>query len=128
MKSFEYIDLAKEKEKLTSYKLAQKTGISESSLSQYKNKKRMMDDFACFKIAEILCIDPRKIVARANEEREKDEEKKEFWKDRIKEYGYITLKMQMVILSLMGTASLFYLIVISLFFGSDIPNNIYYVK
>ena len=128
MKSFEYIDLAKEKENITSYKLAYKTGISESSLSQYKNKKRVMDDYACFKIAEILCIDPKKIIARANLEREKDEEKKDFWSDRIKEYGFISQKMNMVILTGLSIATLAYLIVINSNFVLELLNNVYYVK
>lgn len=40
-----------------------------------------MDDFACIMVGRVLGIDPMKIIAACQEEREKNQERKEFWKD-----------------------------------------------
>ena len=129
MKSHEYIDLAIKKENISKYKLSLKTGISHGAISRYKSEDRIMDDYACFKIAEILCIDPRKIIARANMEREKDEEKREYWLDKVKELGFISQKMNLVILSIMGLIGLGYLIVLPQIHDIiEFVNTVYYVK
>ena len=91
MKSFDYISELKNKTGYSSYKLSEVSGISQSALSQYLNEGRIMDDFACFKIADMLGIDPKIIIAKANVEREKDVEKNEFWQGKVKEYGFISV-------------------------------------
>ena len=60
-------------------KAAQRLGIANNSISQYLSGKRAMDNYACFMVARILGIDPLTCVSSANYEREKNEEKKQFW-------------------------------------------------
>lgn len=55
--------------------------ISGNTLSQYKRGERIMDDFACIMVGRQLGIDPMKIIAACQEEREKNQERKEFWRD-----------------------------------------------
>ncbi|WP_374497406.1 hypothetical protein [Vogesella indigofera] len=55
--------------------------IAGSTLSQYKSGKQQMDDFACIMVARVLGLDPMEIIAACQEEREKSEERREFWKD-----------------------------------------------
>ncbi len=55
--------------------------ISGNTLSQYKRGERIMDDFACIMVGRMLGIDPMKIIAACQEEREKNQERKEFWRD-----------------------------------------------
>lgn len=60
-------------------KKANRLGIAKQTLSQYKAGQHIMDDYACFMVARILGIDPLTCVSSANYEREKNEEKKQFW-------------------------------------------------
>lgn len=55
--------------------------ISGNTLSQYRRGERIMDDFACIMVGRVLGIDPMKIIAACQEEREKNQERKEFWRD-----------------------------------------------
>lgn len=55
--------------------------IAGSTLSQYKSGKRQMDEFTCIMIGRILGIDPMEIIAACQEEREKNEERRDFWRD-----------------------------------------------
>ncbi len=61
--------------------------IAGSTLSQYKSGKQQMDDFACIMVARVLGLDPMEIIAACQEEREKSEERREFWKDFRKTLG-----------------------------------------
>ena len=40
-----------------------------------------MDDFACIMVGRVLGIDPMEIIAACQEEREKNEERRGFWRD-----------------------------------------------
>lgn len=101
MKSYQYIDLAMKKLNMNSLNLGLYIGISRGALSAYKSGKRQMDDYACYKIAEILDIDPKEIITRSNAEREKDQEKKEFWIERSKEYGAVKKEVLGVLVFIM---------------------------
>ncbi|MES9961695.1 MAG: hypothetical protein ABW089_14790 [Sedimenticola sp.] len=80
MKTTDYISAAKKKLEITSdNQMAIWLGVSRNSMSQYKTGKRVMDDYVAVKIAEALGVDPLKVIAQANEERETDKDKKEFW-------------------------------------------------
>lgn len=60
---------------------ARQLKIDRSTLSLYRSDNRKMDDFACIMVARVLGIDPMKIIAACQEEREKSEERREFWRD-----------------------------------------------
>lgn len=55
--------------------------IAQPTLSLYRSGERKMDDFSCIMIARVLGIDPMRIIAACQEEREKSEERREFWRD-----------------------------------------------
>lgn len=65
----------------TNREAAKVLGVAHNSISQYQSGKRTMDDYACFMVARILGIDPLTCVSSANYEKERNEEKKQFWLD-----------------------------------------------
>lgn len=81
MVTVELLDKCKEKLNITSsYALSKKMGISETNLSRYYSGKSAPDDFACFKIAETLELDPAFVIAKIRAENEKDEKKAEYFR------------------------------------------------
>ncbi|PTU65947.1 hypothetical protein DB032_13930 [Chromobacterium sp. Panama] len=97
-KSVEYLLEAKEKLGCSSdYKLAKELKTSTVNISNYMNSKSQMDDYHCIRVAQVLGIDPMEIIAAAQEERERSEEKKEFWRDfrtaREREKGLVLVPM-----------------------------------
>lgn len=66
---------------------ARQLKIDRSTLSLYRSDNRKMDDFACIMVARVLGLDPMEIIAACQEEREKSEERREFWKDFRKTLG-----------------------------------------
>lgn len=91
MKStIDYMDEAKRKLGIESdYAAAKWMRVNRATISNYRNGKRIIDDYAAAKIAEVLEIPPMEIIAVANVEREKDEEKKEYWKNFYERLGGI---------------------------------------
>ncbi|MCD0494498.1 helix-turn-helix domain-containing protein [Chromobacterium violaceum] len=67
------------------------------AIHNYKNGVSKMDDYHCIRVAQVLGIDPMEIIAAAQEEREKNEEKREFWRDfreaRTRERGHASVQM-----------------------------------
>jgi len=77
----QYLDEAKEKLGLNSnYKMARWLGVTDTAMSQYKTGIRTIDDYTAVKIAEALGVAPLEIIAVANMEREKTDEKRDFWR------------------------------------------------
>lgn len=109
-KSIEYLIEAKGKLNCeTDYQLAKALKSSTANISNYMSGKTKMDDYHCIVVAQVLNIDPMEIIAAAQEEREKSEEKKEFWRDfrtaREREKGLVLVPMLIMIL-MIGTALL----------------------
>lgn len=109
-KSVEYLIEAKGVLKCESdYQLAKTLKTSHVNISNYMNGKSQMDDYHCIRVAQVLGIDPMEIIAAAQEEREKSEEKKEFWRDfrtaREREKGLVLVPMLIMIL-MIGSALL----------------------
>lgn len=83
MNTLEMLDAAKKMHSIRSdYELARTLDCSTAQISQYRTKKRTMDDYTAARIAELLGIDEMLVIAQANAEREKDEAKREFWKNK----------------------------------------------
>ena len=79
--TLDYLDDVKQELKLKSdYKLAQWLGSQPAIVSNYRLKKRVIDDYTAARIADALGIDPMEVIAAANAEREKDEKKREYWR------------------------------------------------
>ena len=90
MESRKFIISAKKVLGVSGYGLSKIIGLGSGTLTNYEKGRRVMDDYTAFQLAEILDIDPAKIIAVANMDREKDQFKKEFWQEKVKEYGFIS--------------------------------------
>lgn len=81
-KSTEYLKEALEKMgNMSDAKKAERLKISRQALSSYQIGNRIMDDFMCILVARELGIDPLEVIAAANMEREKSQERRDFWQD-----------------------------------------------
>lgn len=81
MKAAEWIDKAAEQMGGASdYALAKQMGLTRGGISSYRRGRTHMDDDACIAVAEILGIDPIKVIADQQAERAKTERARAFWK------------------------------------------------
>ncbi len=80
MKTTEYLDAARRKTgSKTSAALAEALGVTGGAMSRYESGERVIDDYTAARVAELLNIDPMQVIAQANAEREKDENRKSYW-------------------------------------------------
>ncbi|MFB0826515.1 helix-turn-helix domain-containing protein [Chromobacterium violaceum] len=68
-------------------KAAEKLGIHRNTMAQYLRGENIMDDYACIMVAQVLHIDGMEIIAAAQMEREKNQDRKAFWEDFRKKLG-----------------------------------------
>lgn len=81
-KSTEYLNDALELiDGMSDAKKARELGIAKQTLSNYLNGGRIMDDYACVIVARTIGINPMLCICSANYDREKNEERKQFWLD-----------------------------------------------
>lgn len=76
--------------------------LHKNTVNQYKRGERIMDDFACIMVANELGIDPLEIIAAANMEREKTQERRDFWADFRKKIGSLAVAGLVVLTTLMS--------------------------
>ncbi len=76
--------------------------IHRNTLISYKNGERVMDDFACIMVANQLGIDPLEVIAAANMEREKTQERRDFWADFRKKIGALAVAGLVILTTLMS--------------------------
>lgn len=79
METKEYIEAAKRLLRINSAELSRRMEISDASMSQYETGKRRLDDYAAVKLAELIKINPMRIITQSNIEREKDPKKHYYW-------------------------------------------------
>jgi hypothetical protein len=78
----DYVEDVKEKTGVKSDRaLSMHLGGGESLVSKWINEGKHPEDYYCIKMAQILGINPLEIIAAANWEREKIQEKKDWWED-----------------------------------------------
>jgi len=76
-----YLDECKEKLDIKSnYALAKALNVKDNIIGYYYSGERVPDEFACFKIAEVLEIDPAIVIAEIRAESEKDPKKREYFR------------------------------------------------
>lgn len=76
----QYLDHVKKRHSLKSdYALSKFLRTSTAAITQYRKKLFVMDDDMALKVAEALELNPLEVIAVANSERAKDEEKRERW-------------------------------------------------
>jgi len=79
--------------------------IHRNTLISYKNGERVMDDFACIMVANQLGIDPLEVIAAANMEREKTQERRDFWADFRKKIGALAVAGLVILTTLANPVS-----------------------
>lgn len=78
-------------------KAAERLKMSKQALSGYLNGSRVMDDFACIMVAEVLGVQGMEIIAAAQMERETSEERKRVWEDFRRKLGVMGVAGLMVV-------------------------------
>lgn len=69
------------------YKLAKFTGINDGRISDYRKGNRIPDAFACFKIAEILGLEEKCLIAHFEGLSAKNEKTRDYWTKKVAELG-----------------------------------------
>lgn len=89
-KTMTYLEEAKEQLGIDSDNaMAKYLGVTRSAISNYRHGTYVMDDFVAAKIAGALNLDAMILIAAANAEREKTEDRKEFWRNFYERLGGI---------------------------------------
>lgn len=79
--TLEYLDTAKKALGIESdYGIAQYLNVTRQAINNWRKNRQVMDDYAAAKIAEALGLNPMEVIAAANLEREKGEERKSYWR------------------------------------------------
>lgn len=76
--------------------MAKHLGITRSAISNYRAGSYVMDDYAAAKIAEALMIEPMEVIAAANMEREKTEDRKAYWENFYKRLGGVAASIMTI--------------------------------
>lgn len=93
MKTYEYLDLVREKLHLPSdYALQKPLGISKTQLSNYRNGRDSLSDSMCLRIAEICGIDAAQVMLDAHLERSKTPEIRAAWEAMMRAYSQASAK------------------------------------
>lgn len=64
----------------TDYKLAKKLDIPDARISEYRNGKRVPNNYAIAKFAKVLEVDPWTLVREIEAQTEKNPARREFWR------------------------------------------------
>lgn len=107
MKSNEYLRDALNKKRMNGSEFSRYLGVTRSYISKMLSDERNMDNYTCIQVAEILDVDPMLLINMTNAEREKDLDKKEYFEERVKEYGFVSLSF---VLFLNFCGGLFYIL------------------
>lgn len=84
-KTIEYIEALKKNYKLTSdYQVSKKLGVSRERISNYRTEKSMFDDEMCIHVADLLKLDPLKVIADVHGDRAKKDTERQFWRNLAK--------------------------------------------
>lgn len=90
MKTIDLLDRCKEKLGIKQdSELTEVLGVKKAAISHYRNGIRKPDEFMCFKIADILGLEPSAVIAAVKADGEQDEERKRFWAQYAKRYGVV---------------------------------------
>lgn len=78
--TIQWLDEAKARHGLSDYALAPRLGVGKGQISRYRNGLDFLSDDAALKLAQLLEVDPRLVIASAHAERSKSPEAREFWR------------------------------------------------
>lgn len=89
-KTMEYMESIRElTAKKSWYAVANLLETSEINISRIRKGTRHPSNEMCFRIAELLELEPSEVIAAIEMEASKDEEKKEFWKNHFFQHGRV---------------------------------------
>lgn len=98
-KVIELLDAVKKTKGIESaYALAKELGLPTQRISHYYKGSRTPDEFACMQIAKALNVSLDEVMIPVRIEAEKDEKKREAWKDYFKSIGGYAASFVMEIL------------------------------
>ena len=81
MKPSAYLDAVKAQLNIESdYELAKRLGIPNANMPGMRNGTRKVSNDIAFKLAIALQLDPAQVVADLEEQREKNEKRRDFWR------------------------------------------------
>nr|WP_315168324.1 hypothetical protein [uncultured Deefgea sp.] len=108
----DYVEAAKEKTGIKSDRaFGMHIGGGESLVSKWLNEGKHPEDYYCIRIAEILGINPLEIIAAANWEREKSQDRKDWWEDfrraQSKERGTVLPQFALHLLTIYASVQIF---------------------
>lgn len=69
------------------YRIAQLLGVNHSAVSNYRNRGNGFDIATCWKVAELLGMDARQVIAEVEADRAKDETGRRVWLGRLAALG-----------------------------------------
>lgn len=72
-------------------------GVTRQAISNYRHATKIMDDFCAAKIAGALGINEMIVIAAANAEREKTEDRKEFWRNFYERLGGVAASIYLCV-------------------------------
>jgi plasmid maintenance system antidote protein VapI len=73
------------------YAVAHLLETDEANISRIRRGQKNASNEICFRIAELLELEPSEVIAVVEMEAAKDEEKKEFWKNHFFQHGRVAL-------------------------------------
>jgi len=129
MKTNDYANAIMRREDLaTDYKLAKFLGLSFPAVRNWRKKGTTADDKSALKFAEVLGIDPAKVLADIHAERSKTPEERKVWQRIAKQFGHAAALLLIVNLSSGGSGAAQASQSNQGLTESLVPNNVYYVK
>lgn len=88
MKTDDLLNAAKRKRGIkTDYLLAQKLETSTGRIAHWRTGRNQPDEEICFRLAEMLEIEPSAVIAAVRLENEKEHSKVEFWRKQAGKYA-----------------------------------------
>ncbi|QQZ30784.1 helix-turn-helix domain-containing protein [Thiothrix subterranea] len=88
MKTIDFLDKAKEKLGISrDSDLAKAINCGTGKIANYRTGSRKPDVETCFRLAEILNVEPQAVISAVRAESEVDPEKQRFWMNYAKRYG-----------------------------------------
>lgn len=89
MKTTDYINAVKRALKINSLELSKRLEITSGAMSHYESGNRVIDNYAAIKLAQMLKINPLRIIVQAEIERGSKKEKV------VKQHFWFTLREQL---------------------------------
>ena len=127
MKTIELLDAAKEKLQITKDSdLARALEAGSGKIANYRSGIRKPDVDVCFRLAEILNVEPSAIISAIRVEGSTTSEERTFWERHAKRYGMLKAVTPFFIIGTLATATATFAPESSVSNGEGINTSMYY--